>query len=276
MDRYRLDMTASLNFGFATYFDEDDNLREGIFRVFEKINQPVLKNTDLNFNKPDVYNISPVEYPSIYAGSFFFVAGRYQNPGTTIMNLSGESMGGFTQYDYQIEFTDSTNINKFSEKLWAKEMIDALEQEILVYGETEELKDSVITLSLAYEIRCIYTSYFADYETIYTYIDSLSVNKAAYPKSFVYNNYPNPFHGSTTIRFYIDDIDLGKIKVLRVYNLQGHLIAIIDISDYSSGWHEIRFDERYTSGRDLPGGVYLVQLHVENQIANTIRINLIR
>ncbi len=49
IDRYRLDMTASYNYGFATYFDEDDNLRLGILRVFEKINQPVLKNNRFRF-----------------------------------------------------------------------------------------------------------------------------------------------------------------------------------------------------------------------------------
>ena len=90
IDRYRLDMTASLNYGFASYFDEDDNLREGILQVFEKINQPILKNVDLNFNKPDVNNTIPQVYPTTYAGSFFFVSGRYQNPGSSELNLSGE------------------------------------------------------------------------------------------------------------------------------------------------------------------------------------------
>jgi len=30
------------------------------------------------------------------------------------------------------------------------------------------------------------------------------------------------------------------------------------------------------SGNDLPAGIYLVQMQIENQIANTIRINLVR
>lgn len=276
IDRYRLGMTASLNYGFATYFDEDDNLREGILRVFEKINQPVLKNVDLNFNKPDVYNLTPQEYPAIYTGSFFFVAGRYQNPGSTVLNLSGESFSGYTQFDFPIYFTDSTNEYKFAEQLWAKEMIDALEQQISIYGETPELKDSVIALSLGYEIRCMYTSYFADYETIYVSIDPLSENLVSIPKSIVSDNYPNPFQSSTTIRFYIDDIDIEKVKFLRIYNLQGRLIAIIDISHFSAGWNEIRFDGKDMSGKDLPAGVYLVQMQIDNQIANTIRINLVR
>ena len=276
IDRYRLEMTASLNYGFATYFDEDDNLKEGIINVFEKINQPVLKNVDLNFNKPDVYSIIPHIYPAMYAGSFFLVAGRYQDAESTVLNLIGEGYNGVTQYDFPIEFTDSTNKNKFSEKLWAKEMIDALEQEISIYGETSELKDSVIALSLGYEIRCMYTSYFADYESIYVSTDPIIEMPASYPKSFVYGNYPNPFHRSTTLRFYIDNIDIGKVMVLRIYNLQGRLIAIINISDFSEGWHEIKFDGKDISGNELPAGIYLVQLQIENQIANTKRINKIR
>lgn len=276
IDRYRLEMTASYNYGFATYFDEDDNLREGILRVFEKINQPVLKNVDLDFNKSDIYNITPQKYPAIYAGSFILVAGRYQYGESTVLNLIGEDYNGFAQYDFPIEFTDSTNKNKFSEKLWAKKMIDALEQEISIYGETTQLKDSVISLSLRYEIRCMYTAYFADYENIYVSTDPINEMPASYSKSFVYSNYPNPFYNSTTLRFYINDIDFGKFKVLRIYDLKGQLIAIIDISKFSEGWHEISFDGKDISGNDLPAGIYLVQLQIENKIINTKRINKVQ
>ncbi len=276
IDRFRLDMTASHNYGVSTYFDEDDNLREGILQVFEKINQPVLKNVDLNFNKPDVYNTMPQKYPAVYAGSFYMVTGRYHESEATVLNLIGEGYSGTVQYDFPIEFTDSTNKCKFSEKLWAKEMIDALEQEISIYGETDELKDSVISLSLRYEIRCIYTAYFADYESIYVSTDPLLYINPANPKSLVHTNYPNPFSGKTKLRFFIDKSDIGKVKVLRIYNLHGHLVAIIDISDFSDGWHEIEFTGRDMSGSELPAGIYLVQMQIENQVTNTMRINIVR
>jgi len=276
VDRYRLGMTAAYNYGFATYFDEEDNLREGILRVFEKINKPVLKNIELNFNKPDVYNTSPQKLPAIYAGSYLMVTGRYQNAGSTVLNLTGEAFTGFAQFDYPIEFTDSTHINKFSEKLWAKEMIDALEQQISIYGETSQLKDSVISLSLRYEIRCMYTAYFADYENIYVSTDPLLEQSSSYAKSFIDSNYPNPFHYATTIRVYINDQDVGKVMLLRIYDLQGHLIAIIDISNLTKGWHEVSFDGKDISGNELPTGIYLAQLQIENRIANTKRINKVR
>ena len=155
-------------------------------------------------------------------------------------------------------------------------MIDAIEQEISVYGETQELEDSVIDLSLRYEIRCIYTAYFADYETIWTSVDPIYGMPVDDPKSFIGSNYPNPFYGSTTIRFYIDEMDAEKLKIMRIYNLQGNLIAVLDISHYAKGWHEIRFDGQDMSGKDLPAGIYLVQMQINNQVSNTIRINLVR
>lgn len=274
VDRYRLDMTASLNYGFSNYFDEEDNLRDGIYRVFEKIHQPVLKNVDLDFNKPDVYNINPEVYPSIYVGSYFYVVGRYQNAETSILNLTGQDYFGTVQLNFQLDFTDSTNINKFSEKLWAKEMIDELEQTILIYGETSELKDSVIALSLDYEIRCMYTSYFADYENIYVSTDPLLQEPPHKTKSYIYNNFPNPFQNQTTIRFYVHNDDANKYKVIKIYNLWGQLVAILNIADYNEGWHEFVFDGRDHNGNKLAPGIYLVQLQIENQIQNTIRINV--
>ncbi len=272
IDRYRLDMTASYNYGFATYFDEDDNLRDGIERVFDKINKPVVKNVDLNFNKPDLFNVMPGVYSAMYAGSYFLVTGRYQDAGATVLNLTGDSNFGPVQYDFPIEFTDSTNQNKFAEKLWAKEMIDAIEQQISIYGETIALKDSVISLSLRYEIRCLYTSYFADYENIYVSTDPLSESTSNSLKSHIDSNYPNPFSSYTTIRFYVDNTDVGRTILLKIYSLQGYLIATIDVSHYPSGWQEISLNANDISGSSLVSGIYLVQMQIDNKVVNTMRM----
>ena len=274
VDRYRLDMTASYNYGFSSYFDEEDNLRQGILQVFEKLNLPVLKNVNLNFNKPDVHHLNPAKYPTVYGGSYFLVTGRYQTPGLSELNLTGDGSNGPTQYDFPLEFTASTDVSHFPEKLWAKEMIDLLEQQISIYGETPELKDSVISLSLSYEIRCMYTAYFADYENVYTSVDPLLQAETNIAKSFIFSNYPNPFKTSTRFRIYIDPSDLGKMKVLRIYNLMGHLVAIIDITYFSEGWNEITFDGKDISGRDLPSGMYLIQMQLGNSISNSKWISI--
>ncbi len=61
-----------------------------------------------------------------------------------------------------------------------------------------------------------------------------------------------------------------------IYNLLGQLVAVIDISHLRAGWHEVRFDGLDRYGRMLPSGLYLVRLQINNRIANTLRIHLIK
>ena len=64
-------------------------------------------------------------------------------------------------FDFTLDFSDKREF-PFTEQLWAKEFIDALEREIEVYGETQALKDRVIELSLTYNMRSRYTAYVAE------------------------------------------------------------------------------------------------------------------
>ncbi len=180
-------------------------------------------------------------------------------------------VGALGKHKFPVDFTSDTGANPFTALLWAKEAIDELEREIDVYGETPALRDSVIALSLRYNIRSRYTAYVADYETVVTATEVEDL-----PRLFSYldGNYPNPFNPSTTIRFFIGDA--GQTKLLKIYNLLGQLVAVIDISHLRAGGHEVRFDGLDRYGRMLPSGLYLVRLQINNRIANTLRIHLIK
>ena len=272
LDRARLEMTAVLNHGFVTYVDEDGALKEDMLRVFEQISLPLLRDTEIAFDKPDVKHLIPQVFPTTYAGAAFFVTGRYTTPALTSMSLTGQGIAGEQRLVFPVDFTGDTEVNPFAPLLWAKEAIDELEREIDVYGETPALKDSVIALSLRYNIRSRYTAYVADY-------DDDSVITATEPEveelpqtfSFLDSNYPNPFNPSTTIRFFIGDAAVGQTKLLKVYNLLGQLVAVIDVSHLRAGWHEVLFD-----GYGLPSGLYLVRLQIHNRVANTLRIHLVK
>ncbi len=276
IDRDRLEMTAALNYGFVSYFDENDNLRKGIIRVFKLINQPVLRNVEYSFDKGDIYNQIPERFPTTFAGSIFYTVGKYREPGLIDFKLWGISDSGDTQFTFPLEFTSQNEIRPYVKYLWAKEMIDAIEREINVYGETEALKDSVIAISLRYGMRCKYTSYYATYQLGETGIAPAARRNRNLPASFILTNYPNPFNPTTTIRIYIDNSATGKVKLLKIYNLLGQLVAVIDISHLMSGWHKIRFNAVDMYGNILPSGLYFVRLQIGNEFVNTIRITLLR
>lgn len=122
-------------------------------------------------------------------------------------------------------------------------------------------------LSLRYNIRSRYTAY----ETVVTATES-EVEELPRLFSYLDGNYPNPFNPSTTIRFFIGDA-AGQTKLLKIYNLLGQLVAVIDISHLRAGWHEVRFDGLDRYGRMLPSGLYLVRLQINNS-GKDIRITM--
>lgn len=279
VDRSRLEMTAALNYGFVTYLDEEDNLKSEIVKMFEKIAQPILMNTLLNIEKADVYALIPQRFPTTFAGSYFFVAGRYKNPGFTQFIINGDNVEGPQQLGYQVNFNAEDSTMTAPKYIWAKETIDQIEREIDIYGETEALKDSMINLSLSYEIRCRYTAYIADYKDVWDITADISIPidpPVTIPHSFIAMNYPNPFNPSTTIRFYLDENALGKVKLLKIYNVLGQLVAVIDITNLGIGWHELVFDGRDFQGNSLPAGVYFISLQLGNQRMSTLQINLVK
>ena len=155
-------------------------------------------------------------------------------------------------------------------------MIDALEWEIEINGETEGLKQQLIGISLEYNIRCRYTAYIADYETIGDVTKVEKSEPVLVPESYIAGNYPNPFNPSTTIRIYIGANDAGKVKLLRVFNMLGQLVTVIDITHLSAGWRDVVFNGRDMFGNTLSSGVYFVQFTSGGKPVNTIRMNLVK
>ncbi len=277
IDRSKLEMVATLNHGFATYFDEDDNLLEGMVQVFEKVSMPLIKDVTLSFNKADITDLEPIHFPSVFAGSYFYLTGRYSAEGTGKATLRGDGVNGPVEYDFELDFTDNTS-DTFAERFWAKEQIDTMEREISVYGETPSLQDEVTTLSLNHGIRCRYTSYVAEYtqgNEVATGVDQTDEETSG-PATYLAGNYPNPFNPVTTIQLYIDSDSSGQVKLLKVYNVLGQLVAVIDLTHLSAGWHSIQFNAVDYKGMALSSGVYFAQLQAGSKVMNVIRMQVMK
>src|SRR3989339_118691 len=276
LDRARLEMTAALNYGFVTYLNPLDNLGEKMIKVFNQISQPILKDVAFEYGKAEVNHVIPKKIPSTYAGSLFFMTGRYKVSGESVISIAGTSVNGIKAYNFYLDFNNKTNENKFAEILWAKETIDDIERQIEVYGETPELKEIDIELSLGYNIRCRYTSYIADYTTISTNVDGTNYEELTSPETYIVGNYPNPFNPTTTIIIRINKASSLSVKLLKIYDILGRLVAIIDVSNLREGEHSILFNGKDMFGNNLPSGIYLIHLQVGNEISSSLKINLLK
>ncbi len=74
-------------------------------------------------------------------------------------------------------------------------------------------------------------------------------------------NYPNPFHPSTTISF--QTAKDGEAK-LAVYNLKGQLVRALSSGNLKQGDHKIVWDGRDERGKPAASGIYLFRLQTCN------------
>ena len=271
----RLETLAVLNYGFVTYIGENDNMTYKMNRLIDQVTHPIFKDVSMEYGAANLSDILPVKIPSFYAGKYFFMVGRYENSGHSSLSIAGTSNSGTRYLDFSLNFSDAVDDPKFIEPFWAKQMIDYLEWQIEIYGETDALKNTLIDISLSYNIRCRYTAYIADYSTEEddgSYVTE-ELSPLAPVSSYLINNYPNPFNPVTTIVFYIGP--RHQAKSILIFNSLGQLVRTIDISPCGQGVHEIKFDGRDQNGNLLPSGVYFVILS-DTFSKSALRIMLIK
>jgi hypothetical protein len=80
-------------------------------------------------------------------------------------------------------------------------------------------------------------------------------------------NSPNPFSSVTMMEFSIPAA--GPVS-LTVYDLSGHLVTTVLEEDLPAGCHETVWDGKDSTGRDLPGGVYLSKLEASGQVVHGV------
>jgi hypothetical protein len=91
-----------------------------------------------------------------------------------------------------------------------------------------------------------------------------SVSADAYK---LYQNVPNPFNGTTTIKFFVPenaDVTIG------VYNMLGEYVAEVTSDMFNTGKHEVVFD-----GSDLGQGTYFIRMNTAGFTA-TKSMNLVK
>ena len=190
------------------------------------------------------------------------------------MDIWGDGIAGPQQYGFPLDFQNDTTGWDISAYLWAKQAIDNLEQEIEVIGETPAKKDSLIALSLRYQMRCRYTAYFADYEFVDpTIVDDVPLVP---PTSTLVKAYPNPFNPMTTFQIVIGEMESPTPLVLNIYDIRGRLIYSIDLSGMAPGIHEISWFARGTNGSQLASGVYFAVLKSGGSRGKPLKVLLLR
>lgn len=158
-----LDALAQENHGASAYILPGENLEERVSAFYSKINMPVLADISLDFGGIAVENSYPNPLPDLFLGGQLVLVGRYRGDGPTTITLRGMVNGEERVYHYEdLTFPAEDTRQDFLPRLWASRKIGFLLSEIRLRGESREVVDEIIDLSLRYGIITPYTSFLVD------------------------------------------------------------------------------------------------------------------
>ncbi len=273
-----LALLSSHNNGLAYYLGNNE-FYSSITNFYMTIRNPVLLNSHITFEPNIISEVYPDSLPNLYKGQQMIVSGRYNQSGTVKIKLSGTAFGKQVNYSYNVDLEDKAiDDYRFLPKVWAKKKIESL---LLKYytlspltEEAKTIKATIIEISKGYNIVTEFTSFTNPVTGIKE--DHAIADKKLPAEIKLVGNYPNPFNPSTKIRFNLDRNSAGQVKLIKIYNILGQLVAVIDITSMSAGINEVLFNGKDMYGKNLPSGIYFVQLQVGGKIYGTIKINMLK
>lgn len=266
-----LSTTSNNHNGFATYLGNEE-LYEVITEFYNMIRNPVMLSPEISVSPANILvDLHPVSLPNLYKGKQMIISGRYNEPVDIEITFSGLAYGNEVSYQYSLALADSSITNyAFLPKVWAKQKIEDLLREYYTYPEysstAQELKDEIIELSQLWGIITEFTSFTGD--GVDNYDEELEQNQVEDTSVIsLLGNYPNPFNPETQIRFEVKE-DINDIMLIKIYNLKGQLIKVLEVKVNSKGQYSVVWKGDNQNNKPVASGVYFYKIEYANHSAH--------
>ncbi len=168
VDTFLLDEITSNHRGTTSYVRPFERIDEEMEAFYTKISTPVLADIEIDYDGIFVEQLYPDELPDLFAGTQLVLVGRYREGGPATITLTGDVNGEAQSFVYEDNLFRTSGGDDFIPRLWATRAIGNLLNEIRLRGETPELVESIVSLSIRYGIITPYTSYLIEEDDIFT------------------------------------------------------------------------------------------------------------
>ncbi|MCC6314761.1 MAG: trypsin, partial [Thermomicrobiales bacterium] len=123
------------------------------------ISAPVLADLKVDWGNALISDVSPDPLPDLFAGSQLVVLGRYTEGGAATITLTGTVDGERRTYAFPNQILPTARGDGWLPRLWATRRVCYLLNQIRLNGESRELVDEIVRLSVRFGIVTSYTSY---------------------------------------------------------------------------------------------------------------------
>ena len=100
----------------------------------------------------------------------------------------------------------------------------------------------------------------------------IGIEEPAFYVNKLNQNHPNPFKGTTDIRFQIPDF--SKVS-LKIYDVSGRLVRTLIDGKLDAGYHRSRWDGKDEEGRNVGAGIYFCKF-TNNHFSDTRKMILVK
>jgi len=153
---------AEAHRGASAYVRPGEDIDEEVSAFYAKVSTPLLSDIELDFGDIRVEDTYPYPLPDLFVGTQLVLVGRYREGGDTTITLEGEVRDRLQSFEYDdVPFRDRGG-DEFIPRLWATRKIGYLLSQIRLHGESRELVDEIVDLSVRYGIISPYTSFLVD------------------------------------------------------------------------------------------------------------------
>jgi Ca-activated chloride channel family protein len=154
-----LDTMARNHRGASAYVRPGQSIEEEVSAFYAKVSTPLLADVSLDFGRVRVEDSYPYPLPDLFAGTQLVLVGRYREGGPATVTLRGTVNNREQTFVYEDQTFRQSGGEEFIARLWATRKIGHLLEQIRLHGETKELVDEIVSLSIRYGIITPYTSF---------------------------------------------------------------------------------------------------------------------
>lgn len=248
--------------GKVTVVDQTDNLETVISRLMLDLAVGAMLNPSVQYLNGKTYHVYPLAFSAMTAADQVITTGRYIGDGAEKARLTYTNKDGSpAQMTRDVNFDGMLTSWKQVAAYWAAKRIDDLLDQIKRFGETTELKNSVINLSIQHQVLSPYTAFLVlETNPVDPPTDVEATRVVPESPRFV-SIHPVPFsmsrHGVVILEF---DMPSESYVTLEIRDVLGRLVRRVFQGDRIPGRHVIRWDGRGESAAFVSTGLYYVTL----------------
>ncbi|MBL0176511.1 MAG: VWA domain-containing protein [Ignavibacteria bacterium] len=247
--------------GKAQNVERGDSLQTVISRLMFDLEIGGVSQASVSYLDGRTYLVHPLTFPPMVSNDQIVTTGRWNGDGRDRAKVRFmKSDATFDEVTRDVDFTSCTTTLKEVGAYWASKRIDKLLADIKQYGETAELKQNVIDLSIAFSVLTPYTAFLV--------LETNPVDPTLRPDDLLaaagYTlgaSYPQPLALAKDgqVSLVLDAAHPSLVRIV-IPDVLGRVLRVLPQQFLAAGRHVISWDGRDDAGRLVAPGTYIVRV----------------